>query len=151
MAERRIVQIAAVADHSVGATEWRVVFGVGASPDLYAISCFLQVLLTRPQAAELPVAGQLFLLAVRVLHGACARSRLPTPRHFELLEHAMHVILHRRELDAERAGDFLVGQTLLDEGENLALAKRQSSDGGFERAVVAGPTRRQSMEQRRGQ
>ena len=45
--------------------------------------------------------------------------------HAQLLEDRVHVVLHRRDLDTERAGDFLVGAACLDEPEDLALALGQ--------------------------
>ena len=49
-------------------------------------------------------------------------QRLRAPVHVELFENVMHVILHRREADVERARDLLVGEALLDQDQNFRLA-----------------------------
>src|SRR5436305_7626951 len=43
----------------------------------------------------------------------------------QLLEDVVHVVLHRRELDVERACDLLVRQTVADQTHDLALAAGQ--------------------------
>src|SRR5205085_8865353 len=48
-----------------------------------------------------------------------------SPAHLELLEDVVNVVLHRRHLDVEPRGDFLVRQPLPDQADDLALARRQ--------------------------
>jgi len=46
----------------------------------------------------------------------------------QLREHAVHVVLHRAELDAELGRDFLVRVTPFQEPRDLALPRRQYSE-----------------------
>jgi hypothetical protein len=57
--------------------------------------------------------------------------------HLQLLQDAMHVILHGRRTDVQASGNLLVAQAVVDEGEHLLLrrVRRESPDAG--RAVRA--------------
>jgi hypothetical protein len=48
--------------------------------------------------------------------------------HVELLEDVMNVVLDRRVFDAEAPGDLLVRQALVDEVDDLQLARGESAD-----------------------
>src|SRR5947209_8729375 len=54
------------------------------------------------------------------------RRRLGAAPHAELLEYVVDVVLDRRELDAELAGDLLVRPSVGDQLDDLALPRRQA-------------------------
>ena len=56
---------------------------------------------------------------------ADARPR-PTPLDVELLEDVVHVVLHRRDLDPELHAHLLVREPLVDEVDDLQLARGQA-------------------------
>jgi len=75
-------------------------------------------------------------------------GRLGAPADAELLEDVVDVVLDRRHLDAQAGGDLLVGESLPDEAEDLALAAgqqhvgRRRADVGRQRGEAAHEARR---------
>jgi len=57
------------------------------------------------------------------------QHRFGAPMHAELREHAVNVVLDSGQLDAEPAGDHLVGHALAQELEDLRFACREGGGG----------------------
>ncbi|HEV8150478.1 MAG TPA: hypothetical protein VGP61_09880, partial [Gemmatimonadales bacterium] len=56
-------------------------------------------------------------------------GRLGTPMGAELLQGAVYVVLHRRQLDAQLPCDLLVGQALSNESHDLKLPGGENGHG----------------------
>ena len=61
---------------------------------------------------------------LRVVSGQAThyRCRLSATMHPELLEYMVHMVLYRRDFDAQRSCNFFVGKTSLDEFEDTRLS-----------------------------
>ncbi len=76
----------------------------------------------RPRALCAPLPdGRPDTAVLRTPDGAELRGGFAAPAHAHLCEHAVDVVLNRGATDLQRAGNFLVGQALLDQAEDFHL------------------------------
>lgn len=79
----------------------------------------------RPERAPADRAGPERQVAGAVRPGAEGGESVSAPGDKQLLEHVVHVVLHRWQLDLEALGDLLVGEPGVDERDDLGLARRE--------------------------